>query len=395
MKIPLAGFWSVALILLVTSFPLNAAGDNDLHFTLYRTWALAPPESEDAFKIIAFLPEAYLFKILQKDAEVVSNNSYSRVVTQDGVEVLLYSGAISDWTFQQAVGNHELIFNSPYRLCKTPRCERIFDEQIWEVVRGEAFKITQGDPGYSDRVQITATRGNDFVRGYMSGEELESLSRSGALTRTDRRVPRYSIQRYKSDTLSTSCGEQIQTGQNLPIPDTDMQAESLARLLKMGNLGEAGIEIERGYGGDGYQYSFYLYEVADHAWEADSPESRFHLAAGFKTKCASLGDSGQSVETFIEHAVFVNSRNLINGEPVQVDIPSHLFNTPEDLLQYTNDAYMISINKPEHFEGAIEILTTKIGDRALAGYILTELNRSCRSEMRIQYSGSACRIYDY
>ena len=86
---------------------------------------------------------------------------------------------------------------------------------------------------------------------------------------------------------------------------------------------------------------------------------------------------------------------LINGEPVQVDIPSHLFNTPQDLLQYTNDAYMISINKPEHFESAIEIFTAKIGDRALAGYILTELNRSCRSGMRIQYSGSACRIYDY
>jgi hypothetical protein len=119
------------------------------------------------------------------------------------------------------------------------------------------------------------------------------------------------------------------------------------------------------------------------------------MAAGLKTKCATLGNSKQTVETFIEHAVFVNSRNLINGEPVQVDIPSHLFNTPQDLLQYKNDAYMISINKPEHFQSAIEILTAKTGDRTLAGYILTELNRNCRSEMRIQYSGSACGIYDY
>lgn len=218
-----------------------------------------------------------MFRVIEEDAEVVSGNDYSRVVTQDGVEVLLYSGAISDWTFQRAVGSHELIFNSPYRLCKTPGCEQIFDKQVWEVARGEAFKITQGDPGYSDRVQITATRGNDLIRGYMPGEELGSLSRSGALTRTDRRVPRYSIQRFKSDVLSTSFDEQIQAGEIQSIDDSDSHTEPLAQLLKMGKLTAEGIEIERGYGGEGYQYSFYLYEVDDQAWEADSPERTFPI----------------------------------------------------------------------------------------------------------------------
>ncbi len=399
------------LAMTVTSTQLKAAEGDDLHYTLYRTWALAPPESGDAFKITAFLPEAYLFRILQNEAVEVSGNWYSRVITQDGVEVLLYSGAISDWTFRQAVGSHEIIFNSPYRLCKTPRCDRVLDEQVWEVARGEAFKITEGQPGYSEQLQISATRGNDVLRGYISGEELEAFSQNGALTRTDRRVPRYDIQRFKSETLSTQCGERIQAGDIQPIGSRDQRSATIARLLKMGEAvdedveegterdietgTEKGIEITRAYGSDGYQYSFYLYEVEDQAWEAQSPERRFQMAAGFRSQCTNLGDSGQSVETYIDHVVFVNSRNQINGEPVLVDIPARLFNTPQDLLQYTNDAYMISINKPEHFEQAMEILTTKIGDRALAGYMLTELNRSCRSEMRVQYSGSVCRIYDY
>jgi hypothetical protein len=383
----------------VTSTQLKAAEGDDLHYTLYRTWALAPPESEDSGKITTFLPEAYLFRVLQQDAQEISGNWYSRVITQDGVEVLLYSGAISDWTFRQAVGSHEIIFNSPYRLCKTPRCDRVLDEQVWEVARGEAFKITEGQPGYSEQIQITATRGNDVLRGYMSGEELEAFSQNGALTRTDRRVPRYDIQRFKSETLSTQCGERIKAGDTEPIGSRDQRSATIARLLKMGEVvdedAEESIEIARAYGSDGYQYSFYLYEVEDQAWEAQSPERRFQMAAGFRSQCTNLGGSGQFVETYIDHVVFVNSRNQINGEPVLVDIPARLFNTPQDLLQYTNDAYMISINKPEHFEQAMEILTTKIGDRALAGYMLSELNRSCRSEMRVQYSGSVCRIYDY
>ncbi|MFX4226723.1 MAG: hypothetical protein ACFHHU_02145 [Porticoccaceae bacterium] len=343
----------------VTCSQLNAAEGDDLHYTLYRTWALAPAESENAFKIVAFLPEAYLFRVLQPDTEQLSGNNYSQVITQDGVEVLLYSDAISDWTFRQAVGSHEIIFNSPYRLCKTPACDKILEEQVWQIARGEAFKITGDDLDYSDMVQISATRGNAILRGYIPREELEALSQNGIITRTDRRVPRYAFQRYKSDTLGTQCGEQIESGEIRPLIEGDRHSKDLAQLLKMGKPAGDGIEIQKSYGGEGYQYSFYLYEVEDQAWEAESPERYFQMAAGFKTRCMPLGNSGQSVETFIEHVVFVNSRNRINGEPVQVDIPSNLFGTPQDLLQYTNDAYMISINKPEHFERAIEILDPK------------------------------------
>ncbi|MEQ9210766.1 MAG: hypothetical protein RLN96_13195, partial [Pseudomonadales bacterium] len=220
--------------------------------------------------------------------------------------------------FRQAVGSHEIIFNSPYRLCKTPACDKILEEQVWQIARGEAFKITGDDLDYSDMVQISATRGNAILRGYIPREELETLSQNGIITRTDRRVPRYAFQRYKSDTLGTQCGEQIESGEIRPLIEGDRHSKDLAQLLKMGKPAGDGIEIQKSYGGEGYQYSFYLYEVEDQAWEAESPERYFQMAAGFKTRCMPLGNSGQSVETFIEHVVFVNSRNRINGEPVQV-----------------------------------------------------------------------------
>ncbi|MEQ9208544.1 MAG: hypothetical protein RLN96_01700, partial [Pseudomonadales bacterium] len=89
MWIRFATFWLATLGFSVTCSQLNAAEGDDLHYTLYRTWALALAESENAFKIVAFLPEAYLFRVLQPDTEQLSGNNYSQVITQDGVEVLL------------------------------------------------------------------------------------------------------------------------------------------------------------------------------------------------------------------------------------------------------------------------------------------------------------------
>lgn len=381
----------------------NAQGvlDENHHYTLYRSWALAPSSSENPFKIIAYLPEGYLFKVLEYDSEVVSGSYYSRVLTQDGVEALLYTGAISDWTFRQAVGGHELIFNGRYQLCKTPGCEKN-SESVWQVARSEAFKIIEEGV----RVKISANRNGMRVDGYLSASELRELSDRGLVTRTDHILPRYNIKKSKSSLLTTTCGQQHSTSERIQLTEGDQISGRLIELLNMGEAVERGeredelsnsedIELARGYGGDGYLYSFYLYQVEDRSEPVDSEDRFFDVAAGFKISCVSMGDSGQYSKTYIDHMLFVNERNQINGKPFEVEISSGLFNTPRDIREYTGDAYMISINKPEHFERAIEILTGKIGDRTLAGYMLTELNRSCRSDMRVQYSGSVCRIYDY
>lgn len=392
----------LASLFLWASFPAHGQEQvlDDPHYTLYRTWALSPATAESPFKITTFLPEGYLFHVLERDAQVVSNNRYSLVLTQDGVEALLYSGAISHTSFNQSVGDHELIFNTPYRLCRTAFCNKTQDG-TWAIGRSDAFKIVREQSSSSSSlVKIKATRGWEIIEGYLSGEELAELTELGLVTRTDRVLPRYRITKSKSDALSTSCGEKRSVSDVLKISSADRTSFRLAKLLRMNanDLLEADagqIELTRDYGSDGYQYSFYLYEIEDRG-EPEGSETRFfQAAAGFKISCSQNHRFNTQTKDYIDHMVFVNSRNQINGQPVEVNLSSNLFNTPRDIRQYTGDAYMISINKPEHFEQAIEILSKKIGDRTLAGYMLSELNRSCRSELRVQYSGSVCRIYDY
>lgn len=413
------------LLLLIASSPLAADEDpyGDPHYNLYRTWALAPSSAENPFKIIAFLPEGYLFHVLQRDAETVSGSRYSLALTQDAVEVLIYTDSISDQPFRQAVGDHELIFNSRYQLCKNAFCLKSA-ENSWSIARSEAFKIidektVKKDPvelvsennNSDSAVKIRATRGWQRVEGYLSKFELAELTATGLVTRTDQLLPRYSINKRKSEALSTQCGQQRRPGDVLSLPIDDSISLRLADLLAMGAAasdrgddsddnsdtdGNTEIEISQTYGGPETLYSFYLYEIEDRTADKDSSDRFFEAAAGFKISCSTnrVAAGGYSKD-YIDHLLFANSRNRINDKPLLVDIPSQLFNTPRDIRQYTADAYMISINKPEHFEQSIEILANKIGDRTLAGYMLTELNRSCRSALRTQYSGSVCRIYDY
>jgi len=413
--------FALIYILLALHLPVNADNLNlgtlelgDPHYTLYRTWALSPPDSENPFKITSFLPEGYLFHILDKNHEVVSNSRYSLVLTQDGVKVLLYSGAISDLTFRQTVGDHELIFNSRYQLCKTIHCTSLNENanrNTWAIARSEAFKIVEEtNSNQQSLIKIKATRGWEIIEGYLSQIELDELVAKGIVTRTDQLLPKYLIKKTKSSALSTSCGEERSASDVIEISESDHVANRLIDLLQMGvevpeekgmkesvqkQIDKKRIELTKDYGTKDYLYAFYLYEIEDRTVAENSDQRFFQAASGLKISCTDNKTLGTPTKDYIDHAIFVNSRNQFNGEPFIVDISSRLFNTPRDIRQYTSDAYMISINKPEHFEQSIKILSDKIGDRTLAGYMLTELNRSCRSELRVQYSGSVCRIYDY
>jgi len=332
------------------------------------------------------------------------------VLTQDGVKVLLYSGVISDLTFRQTVGDHELIFNSRYQLCKTIHCTSLNENanrNTWAIARSEAFKIVEEtNSNQQSLIKIKATRGWEIIEGYLSQIELDELVAKGIVTRTDQLLPKYLIKKTKSSALSTSCGE----SDVIEISENDHVANRLIDLLQMGvevpeekgmkesvqkQIDKKRIELTKDYGTKDYLYAFYLYEIEDRTVAENSDQRFFQAASGLKISCTDNKTLGTPTKDYIDHAIFVNSRNQFNGEPFIVDISSRLFNTPRDIRQYTSDAYMISINKPEHFEQSIKILSDKIGDRTLAGYMLTELNRSCRSELRVQYSGSVCRIYDY
>ncbi len=403
---------TICLALFLCTAATQAQVFDQPRYATYRTWALAPPWKEHGYKIGSFIPESYLLYLSDADPITISNQQYTLALTQDGVEVLVHPRSISELSFQQSVGDHQVIFNSDYLLCKSRGCSATLAND-WLVARGEAFKIIADEGNF---ITLLGTRGSEQLRGYIRRTDLDHLERIGKITRADKMHPRYSIEKRQSGTLATSCGETKAVGTLIDVPKNDVTAERILALLSVaqintGNMqsGDDGeevssvdnvdqIEITSSYGGEGYLNTFYLYQVEDLSQTLGSDERFFDVAVALKINCT-LNEEGEERggyrENYIEHMTLMNSKNIFNGRPIANEISMDYFNTPLDLQEYTGEAYMISINKLEHFERALEILSNRIGDRDLSGYMLTELNRSCRSEMRNPYTQSVCLTYDY
>lgn len=386
-KITKAFIWAFSALV---AFPLLAQEFNDARYAVYRTWALAPPESENAFKIVSYIPESFLLFLSDSDPVSVSGQVYRRALTQDGVEVLVHSEAISELSFQRSVGDHQVIFNADYLLCKSIGCTPELGVD-WLVARGEAFRIVASSQSL---ITLRGTRGGQVIEGYVPRSELDYLARVGKITRADQPQPKYRIDKYPAPALSTSCGERQEVGDYIQLAAGDSVSRDIINLIPVAEPDQSGLKITSAYGGPGYANRFYLYRIRNYTSVLEADEGYFEVAAAFKIDCSSYAD-GSYRENFIEHMTLMNSKNVFNGRPIANEISMDYFNTPRDLLEYTGDAYMISINKPEHFQRALEILTSRIGDRQLSGYLLTELNRSCPSQMRNPYSQSACVSYDY
>lgn len=381
----------LAIALLLSVSPtLHSQIYDQARYATYRTWAISPPWKDHGYKIVSYIPESYLLYLADSEPILVSGQEYSLALTQDSVEVLILPQAISELSFSQSVGNHQVIFNSDYLLCKVAGCAATL-EKDWLVARGEAFQIVSES---SDFIALRGTRDGAAIEGYIRRSELDVLERIGKVTRADRLHPKYHIEKRQSGILGTSCGQTRAVGDLIEIPQGDNTTEEILQLLAVAQIKDTHAEVVSAYGGQGYLNRFYLYEIQDRSLAIGSLNHSFHVAVGLKVNCT-LAEDGSFQENHIEHMTLVNSKNFFNGRAIAVEIPMGLFNTPLNLQQYTGDSYMLSINKVQHFEAALEILSSRIGDRALSGYILTELNRSCRSSMRVPFSQSPCLDYEY
>jgi hypothetical protein len=369
---------------------------DDARYAVYRTWALAPPETEHGYKIVSFIPESYFLFLSDSDPVYVSGQAYQRALTQDGVEVIIHPEAISEESFQRSVGDHQVIFNSDYLMCKQIGCQPSL-ETDWLVARGEAYRIVSSSQSL---ITLRGTRSGQVVEGYVPRNELEYLTRIGKVTRADLPQPKYQIDKFTAAPLATSCGQTRDSGSALDLAESDEVARRILELIPVAKMAEdegeeeGQYKVSSAYGGPGYANAFYLYRIRNYTSVLEENEGFFEVAAALKIDCT-LYEDGSYTENFIQHMTLMNSKNVFNGRPIANEISMDLFDTPRDLRDYTGDAYMISVNKPEHFQRALEILTNRIGDRQLSGYILTELNRSCRSSMRNPYSGGPCVSYNY
>lgn len=379
---------ALVVVVMCMGGTLAAQADDSPYFVVFQTWGLATPPLETGLKVVTFLPRRYLLYIEDRDAlEKPFDREYLRAVTQDGVEVLVDPGSVSRSTFRQRIGNHEVIFNSEFLLCKIPGCTQD-DVSAWPIDRGDAFDIVVTENGFR---RLEGLRDEPF-QGYISIEQLDELKRRGHITRVDDSHPRYRVEKRRAATLATKCGEQRPAGNFYDLVPDDDATTAVVELLRIATVEDQRVKVTSGYGEPGRMYEFFSYHIEDldHR-DLDGERSAdrfFHIAVAFKYACRARDLVGVTRD-YIEVMTLASSRR---DESVEININE--FNTPRELRELTGSPYMISINKPRHFLGALEILNDKIADRTLAGYILTELNRSCPSEERANRQ-SKCLSYEY
>lgn len=389
----------LVLVTLMCSLVGSAFADDSPYYTVYRTWALAPPGAETPGKIITFLPRRYLLYVENRNDFVkVAGHDYVQAITQDGTKVLVFEESISKKTFRISIGEHEVIFNIAFQLCKTIGCDP--DEYTAvPVERGDAFKIKSEENGF---YKLEGTRPNGPFQGYISIDRLAQMKTIGQITRADDPTPRYKIEKTKSTALTTECGEVKVENSISDILDGERSTARILKQIPLASVFPGGQKIRflRAFGEENYMYNFYLYTIEDQAQEPGSARRSFYVSAAFKIHCR-RNSLGTTQMLYIDTVNFVSDQQPNEGELIsdyqqkEVEFTIDEFGTPKNLIEKTGAPYMISINNESHFNRALEIISLKIADRTLAGYILSEINRSCRSSERKAGSNSPCLGYSY
>lgn len=357
------------------------------YYTRNHTWALSTEIKETLERNIyprnAFLPSRYLLYIDDRSKTYsISDESFIRATTQDGVNVYVLEKHVSKKPFLTSVGTHEIIFNSAYQLCNIKPCSTPKEGNIFPISRGDAFTIIDRDGGY---FEIEGGK-EEPVTGFITEQTLKELVQHGMITRTDHRHPRYAITKRRINSLSVSCGTPLQGTIQIDNDNLD-DVKFVTESFDLGTLDRSAQQLilptGRDYGGIDESIDFFLYSIID-----TEKNEKFSVAAVYTTQCEDVDFQGVR-NLYYKSVTFKSSRI---DQPVKIRFDD--FDTPKTLRDLTGAPYLISINEYSHFEAVMKKLSKKIGDRTLAGFALSEINVSCRFAARQNPSGD-CRGYSY
>lgn len=364
------------LILLFGSTLFLAGRAESQHGDFYYTkqWSIALSQTPVGgyYQLTTFMPTRYLLFIQDRKARVrIGSQDYLPATTQDGVKVLVLEEMVSEQPFRRSVGRHQVIFNCPYALCRTPACNRSDSSRVWQVDPGEAFEMINFEEEALIHLRGIRFTGDtlDTLVGYISVDELHDLDRQGVLTRTDLPFPRYQIQRIELENLGTGCSQVKPAGYEQP-PGERAELEELAlQALGFGRRkGEGGnLLYEKPAGKKRQKISFLVYQVQDLQLQ-----NQFQMVAAVTYQCRER--DGLEVPVRIER---VRIHSLKDGKEYLLEFEK--YKSPDILLNYLYSPYLFSVNTYQQYIDLIRRLGDTFADRELAGYFLSEFNRSCRS----------------
>lgn len=364
---------NLSLLIIFTFFyAINAlAQPKHPYYGFEESFALSEAEKSGYYKISTFIPRAFLLFVedRNKTYKIDKVNDYLKVITQDGVDAYVLENTVSKRTFNESLKDRQIIFNAEYKLCRIKGCIKSERGQIWQIYRGEAFKMESSEGG--DFVKLSGDRIDNKIVGYLSRSELENLTKRGIITRADLHHPNYSITKFELHTLNTKCDE-ILEAKSKRTASREEQIQELDKLaLKSFNIGKMTkgpslpqIEFKDKYGESDKKYSFTAYHIKN-----KRTQEEFNLIALVVFNCKKQGIRKEPVQ--IEYVKIINPENDRTYELSFED-----FKMPETVRKLLPGPFFFSVNSYDQYIDLLDRLSEIFDDRSLAGYFLSEYNRS-------------------
>ncbi|UCD94560.1 MAG: hypothetical protein JSU69_00475 [Candidatus Zixiibacteriota bacterium] len=365
------------------------AQEKNPYYAFEESFALSKVERTNVYNITTFIPRKFLLYIDtiagREFTHNIGGSEFLKVTTQDGVEVYVLESTVSDSTFRKSIGSHEIIFNSEHIMCRQKGCSKEIDDQVWHIQRGDAFKIVEDD---GTILRLLAHRDGNKIVGFLSKSEREELTnKKGIVTRADKDHPKYAITRTELGQLSTRCGIVVPAGtsKHLKHPETEkelvelvLQAFGFASVVDGTNVPD--IVYNTDLGEADKSIKFFVYDV-ENKWEYE----KFRLVAAVTYLC-----ERQGIIYSKERIEFVQIIRPDNGRRYNLDFRDYW--SPDTLMKLIIPPYLFSVNCYDQYTNLMNKLGNVFGDRCLAGFFLSEFNRSCGSEHR---TIERCQSYTY
>ncbi|MBQ4845548.1 hypothetical protein [Pseudoalteromonas sp. MMG005] len=379
-------FIRIFLILLLLAANM-ANGQSDPYYTTARSFGLSiMPEKkglgEYRHSVITFLPRSFLLFI--DDRNMVTKNIYGqryiKVKSQDGVQLWVLEATVSKSTAKQKFKNASVHFNTTTVVCRIEQCDSSIDDHTYEIWGSEVLEV---DENYESSTwfKLNWIRNGSAFTGYIRKSKLKKLNDEGSITFSNEQHPKYTIEVSKNFKASKKCGDIYNYGESKTFGrKLALWEKELIVQAGIGTVTVDGLRInfERLVGNKEELHYFRTYKITDN----DSGQT-YSLVAQIQYACKL--DGGLTVLQKIKNV------NLIQEGEIEYNLSDF-----DVALELSNELqtpdYLWSINTRVHYFELLKRLSETLKNRALAGYFLSEFNRSCPSNLR---GSLKCRKHDY
>lgn len=349
----------------------------EARWAVEESFALGTVRGELGYPIVTFIPRTFLlFDIDNREPDLKVGTEFAAVTTQDGRRVYVLENTISKLNVRKGLGTPAIIFNAGQKICREIQCDSEDDNQLLQIDPGEVFETSEVLP---DVLKLKGIRNKEEIVGYVGRAKLDDLNKSAIITRATLRHPRLTVKRTIARLVATQCGEQLSAGIKI-INTTDVNGvdqftgadKVVFDMLDIGNVRKVGkeyrISYKKTFGNPNQEYEFRVYKIVDHQ---DNDRKTVYVTQ-IVYNCEVSG-------TVSKRKSIISVEMLSKTED---NITLDMKTTPQDLKKYIGHPYLYSVNTSSQYFDWMLNIGSKFANRALAGYFLSEFNRSCKSHHR-------------